>query len=92
MEFEIKNLLITGGAGFIGSHFVKLSIKNGYNVTVIDKLTYSGSIETIAKFKYLENFEFIHGSILDDELLNFLEVTRVLSLPWGTHLQNCKTC
>lgn len=70
MEFEIKNLLITGGAGFIGSHFVKLSIKNGYNVTVIDKLTYSGSIETIAKFKYLENFEFIHGSILDDELLN----------------------
>ncbi len=43
----ISKLLITGGAGFIGHFFVKESIKNGYSVVVVDKLTYAGSLKRL---------------------------------------------
>jgi dTDP-glucose 4,6-dehydratase len=69
LELNIKNLLITGGAGFIGSYFTKLSLDEGFNVTVIDKLNYASSIDKIKKFKKFKNFEFFHGSILDETLL-----------------------
>ncbi len=40
----MKNIIVTGGAGFIGSHLVNRLLKEDYNVIVIDKLTYAGSL------------------------------------------------
>ena len=44
---QLKNILVTGGCGFIGSSFVHLCVENGYDVLVVDKLTYAGNIENI---------------------------------------------
>lgn len=74
MEYEIKKLIVTGGAGFIGSHFVRLCIEKGFNVTVIDKLSYSGSLEALNDVRNNKNFEFFQRSILDDKFL--LEIFR----------------
>ena len=70
MEFKIKRLIVTGGAGFIGSHFVRLSIEKGFNVTVIDKLSYSSSLEALKDMRNYKNFEFFKGSILDEKFLS----------------------
>jgi len=43
----MKNILVTGGAGFIGSEFVRQAVKKGYKVTVIDKLTYAGDLSRL---------------------------------------------
>ena len=64
-----KRIIVTGGAGFIGSHFIRLSIEKGFNVTVIDKLSYASSLEALNDLKNNKNFEFFQGSILDDKFL-----------------------
>ena len=56
-------LLITGGCGFLGSNLASYGIKNGYNVTVFDNLSRTGSTENLKWLKSLGNFEFIHGDI-----------------------------
>ena len=62
------NVLVTGGAGFIGSNFVQTLIqKQEYNVTVLDALTYAGNIENLGNA--LEKITFIRGNILDEQLL-----------------------
>ena len=90
MELYIKHLLVTGGAGFIGSHFSKLALAKGYSVSVIDKLTYSGSIENLAEIEELKNFKFIQGSILDDKLLERIfknnQYNAVLNFAAETHV------
>lgn len=66
------NLLVTGGAGFIGSNFVKeVLLKDNVNVTVLDALTYAGNKKNFSK-KVWDNprFTFIEGNILDYELVS----------------------
>ena len=65
-------LLITGGAGFIGSNFVHYTLKNypDYQITVIDKLTYAGNIESLSAV--LDKIEFVTGDICDAELVDKL--------------------
>ncbi|MCK4859580.1 MAG: dTDP-glucose 4,6-dehydratase [Candidatus Omnitrophica bacterium] len=46
-----KKILVTGGAGFIGSEFVRQSVKSGYNSVVVDKLTYAGDLERLKEVK-----------------------------------------
>jgi dTDP-glucose 4,6-dehydratase len=46
-----KSLLVTGGAGFIGSEFVRQAIKRGYKVTVVDALTYAGDLKRLSEVK-----------------------------------------
>lgn len=59
------NILISGGAGFIGSHLVDLLLEMGYSVTVLDNLI-NGSEENLSKAKnHSSRFEFIQGDILD---------------------------
>jgi dTDP-glucose 4,6-dehydratase len=69
---ELK-ILVTGGAGFIGSNFVRHildgSIVGVSSVTVIDKLTYAGSLTNLPILKK-EEFEFIHGDICDQNLVD----------------------
>ena len=65
-------MLITGGAGFIGSNFVHYTLKNhpGYEITVIDKLTYAGNVESLSAI--LDKIEFIMGDICDRDLIDKL--------------------
>ena len=58
-------ILVTGGAGFIGSNLIK-SLINNYNVICVDNLI-TGSISNIQEFIDLENFTFIQSDIIDLE-------------------------
>ena len=56
----MTNTLITGGAGFIGSHVIKLFVKDkSYNVFNLDSLTYAGSLNNIEGLEKEENYTFI---------------------------------
>ncbi len=68
----MKTYLITGGAGFIGSNFVRylLNKEPHLHVKVIDNLSYSSNLQNLAAFKDLDNFEFIKGDICDSALVN----------------------
>jgi dTDP-glucose 4,6-dehydratase len=69
-------LLVTGGAGFIGSHFVRTLLADGYpsfagaEVTVYDKLTYAGNLDNLTTVADSPRYTFIHGDILDTMLLD----------------------
>ena len=62
----MKNILITGGAGFIGSHVVRLFVNKypEYNIINLDKLTYAGNLENIADVCALPNVHFVEGDIM----------------------------
>lgn len=63
--------LVTGGAGFIGSHLAERLLKDGDRVAVIDNLS-TGSLENIRHFKNNSNFDFTEGDIRDAKLLEIL--------------------
>ena len=67
----MKNILVTGGAGFIGSNFVKLMIDiHDYNIINLDLLTYAGNLENLKEVENKANYTFIKGDICDKELVN----------------------
>lgn len=59
---NMKKILVTGGAGFIGSNLIPLLIKKDYFVTVLDNLS-SGKIENLNNVRHCSNFKFIYGDI-----------------------------
>jgi len=65
----MKNVLVTGGAGFIGSNFVKYFLRAHSDVTVInlDKLTYAGNLENLTDVADNPNYRFVRGDICDRE-------------------------
>ena len=65
-------ILVTGGAGFIGSNFVRRSLGNrtGLEVTVLDSLTYAGSLENLSGLE--DQLEFVKGDVLDSALVDSL--------------------
>ena len=65
-------VLITGGAGFIGSNFTEYMLKKykKYRITVFDAMTYASNPETIEKFRKNKNFKFIKGDINDAKAVN----------------------
>ena len=67
----MKKMLITGGAGFIGSNFIHyiLSKYNDYQVINLDKLTYAANLETLKDIEDNKNYKFIHGDIADKEFI-----------------------
>ena len=66
-----KKVLITGGAGFIGSHVVRLFVQNypDYQIFNLDKLTYAGNLENIRDIEKLPNYTFIKGDIVDADFM-----------------------
>jgi dTDP-glucose 4,6-dehydratase len=62
-------VLVTGGAGFIGSNFVMRALERGWPVVMLDALTYAANPLTPEQFRSHPNFRFIHGSIADEILL-----------------------
>lgn len=67
-----KTLLVTGGAGFIGSCFVLQRIESGDRVINLDKLTYSGNPDNLKDVENNPNYLFVHGDIGDSECVNWL--------------------
>ncbi|PCI24584.1 dTDP-glucose 4,6-dehydratase [Candidatus Peregrinibacteria bacterium] len=64
-----KNLLITGGCGFIGSHFVLEAHKRGYNIINLDALTYAANKKHLSSIDQTDAYTFIHGDIRDKDFL-----------------------
>ena len=65
-----KRVLVTGGAGFISSNFIRHLLANtGYEVVSLDALTYAGNLENLADVMGHERLSFVHGDIRDAELM-----------------------
>ena len=81
-----KNILITGGAGFIGSHVVRLFVSkySEYNIYNYDKLTYAGNLENLKDVENAPNYHFIKGDICDFDLL--MDVFSKYSIDGVIHL------
>jgi len=67
----MKNILITGGAGFIGSHVVRRFVRNypQYKIVNLDKLTYAGNLSNLSDVEKEPNYEFIKADIVAAELV-----------------------
>ena len=85
-------VLITGGAGFIGSNFVRRvydgTLTGISSITVIDKLTYAGVKANLAMIKPENRYEFVHGDICDVSLVSTLisEIDAVLNFAAESHV------
>lgn len=73
MEFT-KKILITGGAGFIGSHLVRLFVKKhqDFKIVNLDNLTYAGNLENLKDIENRDNYKFVKGDITDTKFINDL--------------------
>ena len=87
-----NNILITGGAGFIGSHLVRLFVKKypNYNIINVDLLTYSGNLENLKDIDKYKNYSFIKCDICDlDAIKNIFKkynINAVIHLAAESHV------
>lgn len=70
----MKKILLTGGAGFIGSHLVRLMVNKypDYHIYNLDKLTYAGNLENLTDIEKFPNYTFIKGDIVDTDFIKQL--------------------
>lgn len=70
----MQKIVITGGAGFIGSHVVRRFVKNypDYTILNLDKLTYAGNLANLKDIEHLPNYRFVKGDITDAAFVNQL--------------------
>ena len=69
---KLKNIIVTGGLGFIGSNLIELLLKKKYNVLNIDKITYSSNLYNVKNFKSSKNYNFIRCDIGDKKIKDVL--------------------
>lgn len=92
-----KNILLTGGAGFIGSHLARLFVKKYpfYHIVNLDKLTYAGNLENLRDIEKEPNYTFIRGDITDlvllQELFNTHHFEAVLHCAAESHVDRSIT-
>ena len=86
------NILITGGAGFIGSHLVRLLVNKypDYHVINMDVLTYAGNLENLKDIQHKENYTFIKCDICDlskvEQIFNDYQIDSVIHLAAESHV------
>ncbi len=94
---EKKSILITGGAGFIGSHVVRLFVNKypDYQIVNFDKLTYAGNLENLRDVDQKPNYTFVKGDILDEAFVEetFVKysITCVIHLAAESHVDRSIT-
>jgi len=76
VDVTMKNILVTGGCGFIGANFIKLVLAQLTDVKLVnlDKLTYAGNLENLREFENDSRYCFVRGDICDHDLLSNLFV------------------
>lgn len=91
MEFK-RNIIITGGAGFIGSHVVRLFVNKypEYQIINIDKLTYAGNLENLKDIEARENYTFVRADICDFEkmlkIIHDFKIDGIIHLAAESHV------
>ena len=87
-----KVILVTGGAGFIGSHLVKHFVKKykNYHIINLDKLTYCGNLENLSEIDSESNYTFVHGDICNQtlvaDLFHEFGITDIIHLAAESHV------
>ena len=71
LSWRFMKLLVTGGAGFIGSAFIRLVLESRGDIEIVnlDKLTYAGNLENLASVESHRRYRFVHGDICDAGLV-----------------------
>jgi len=89
-----KTILVTGGAGFIGSNFVPYFCEKypEYKVINLDKLTYAGNLDNVKECEDMPNYEFVQGDICDAEFIEHLfaknDIRGVIHFAAESHVDN----
>lgn len=92
MKNSMKNIVVTGGAGFIGSHVVRLFVNNypDYNIINLDLLTYAGNLENLKDIEGKPNYTFVKADICDHDtvagIFSKYEIDAVIHLAAESHV------
>ena len=90
----MKNILVTGGAGFIGSHLLKHFVNKypNYNIVNLDILSYAANISRLEQISSFNNYKFIKGDINDQDLVKKIlldyKIDSVINLAAESHVDN----
>ena len=88
----MKKVLVTGGAGFIGSNFINhiLNKRDDYFIVNLDKLTYAGNLENLSGVQDKQNYVFVKGDVVNRELVEYLfdkyEIDHVINFAAESHV------
>src|SRR5438876_566438 len=89
-----KSILVTGGAGFIGSNFIEYFSKKypHYDIINIDKLTYAGNVKNLSSIQGKKNYTFYQEDICDDLIVNRIfkdhKIDSVIHFAAESHVDN----